>query len=236
MAKHIRTLTVYYDMEINYREIPLFRGAVLNSMGSKANLLYHNHTGADTFRYAYPLIQYKRLGGKAAMVCVEQGADVIGQFLSESDGTMMIGERKVKCSADKVAPVRILVQTWKSSFRYHINRWLPLNTKNYRVYQMTDDENEKKTLLENILKANLLSMLKGLDIHLEDELLLRITQLSKPYIIYNKGIALMAFNADFTCNLSIPNNLGIGKNASIGCGVVHQQRKNNDHNKTTIAE
>ena len=68
MAKFIRTLTVTFDTDISYKEIPLFRGAVLKSMGDKANLLYHNHTGAETFRYSYPLIQYKRLGGKASIV------------------------------------------------------------------------------------------------------------------------------------------------------------------------
>ena len=79
-------------------------------------------------------------------------------------------------------------------------------------------------------------MLKGLDIHLEKELLVKITQLSDPYLIYNKGVGMMAFNADFISNLSIPNNLGVGKNASIGCGVVHQEKKvikdkeNNDNN------
>ena len=44
---------------------------------------------------------------------------------------------------------------------------------------------------------------------------------------------MMAFNADFTCNLSIPNNVGIGKNASIGFGVV-RQRQDNDNNKNDI--
>jgi hypothetical protein len=35
----------------------------------------------------------------------------------------------------------------------------------------------------------------------------------------------MAFNVDFKTNLSIPNNLGIGKNASIGFGIVTQIRR-----------
>jgi hypothetical protein len=112
-----------------------------------------------------------------------------------------------------------------------LNRWLPLNAKNYLLYKSTEDENERKAMLENILKGNLLSMLKGLGIHLEDELLVRITQLSDSYIIYNKGIALMAFNANFTSNLSIPNNLGIGKNASIGCGIVHQEKPHKTETK-----
>lgn len=222
MPKHIRTLTVFYDTDISYKEIPLFRGAVLKSLGDKANVLYHNHTGDDTFRYSYPLIQYKRLNGKAAITCVEKGVDIIGQFLSESPDTIMVGEKELKCEVARVLPARILVQTWDAPFNYHMNRWLPLNSKNYSLYTSLEDENEKIMMLENILKGNLLSLLKGLGIHLENELLVRITQLSDSYIIYNKGIGLMAFNVDFISNLSIPNNLGIGKNASIGCGIVHQ--------------
>ena len=110
-------------------------------------------------------------------------------------------------------------------FSYHISRWLPLNSKNYLLYQQTEGVVERVSFLENILKANLLSMLKGLNIHLEEELSSKITEIGEPYLLNNKGVKMMAFNADFKCNLSIPNNIGIGKNASIGCGIVHLKKK-----------
>ena len=223
MSKFIRTLTIRFDKEISQREVPLFRGAVLRALGDHANLLYHNHTGAETFRYSYPLIQYKRIGGKAAIVCVEEGADIIGQFLTEAPSAIVLGQREVHLEVQKAIPARILVQTWQSTFKYHISQWLPLNAKNYLIYQSTEALADRITLLEGILRGNLLSMLKGLGIFLEDELSVSITNLSDSYIIYNKGVALMAFNADFTTNLSIPNFLGIGKNASIGCGVVFRE-------------
>ena len=231
--KYIRTLTVLTDAEIHQNEVPLFRGAVIHSLGEHPNVYFHNHLDDDQFRYSYPLIQYKRLGGKAAIVCVEDGADIIGQFLTEADGRLTIGERQIIFNTGKIQPARILVQTWEEMFSYHISRWLPLNSKNYQLYQALEGVVEKTSFLENILKANLLSMLKGLDIHLEKELLLKITDISDSYLIYNKGVKMMAFNADFKCNLSIPNNIGIGKNASIGCGIVHQLRKDKDINNNT---
>lgn len=223
MPKYIRTLTIIYDTEISNKEIPLFRGAVLKSLGDKANVLYHNHTGDDTFRYSYPLIQYKRLNGMAAIVCVEEGADVIGQFLTNAFGKLKLGEREVTCNVQRVKPAKILVQSWQHLFPYHLHGWLPLNRRNYQLYVKADNAEDRKVLLTNILIGNLLSMLKGLGICLENQLLVELTKLSDSYIIYNKGIALMAFNVDFKCNLSIPNYLGIGKNASIGYGVVHQK-------------
>lgn len=228
MAKYIRTLTILTDAEIQQKEVPLFRGAVLKCLGENPNLLFHNHLSENKFRYSYPLIQYKRIGGKAAVVCVEEGTDIIGQFLMEANGTLKIGEREVMFNTSRVQPARLLIQTWENSFAYHVSRWLALNPKNYQVYQSTEGLVERVALLENILKGNLLSMLKGLDIHLEQELLVKITQLSDPYIVYNKGIGMTAFNADFNCNLTIPNNVGIGKNASIGYGIVHLEKNNNN--------
>lgn len=226
MTKYVRILTVLFDAEINYKEIPLFRGAVLKSMGDKADLLFHNHAGETTFRYSYPLIQYKRIGGKAAIVCVNEGADVIGQFLSESEGFFRLGERMINYKIDKISPVKFHIQTWQAKFRYYLNRWLPLNAKNYRLYQTLNDERERICFLENILKGNMLSMLKGLDIFVEEEVTVKIISLTDSYITYNKGVALMAFDARFLCNLSIPNNIGIGKNASIGFGVIRQDKNN----------
>lgn len=220
MAHNIRILIVTFDVKIQLKEIPLFRGAILRSMGKQANLLYHNHTGDTTYRYSYPLIQYKRLFGNAAIVCVKEGADVIGQFLTKTNKEISIGKRVVNCIPIKVLPSKIFIRTWDHSFHYHIHRWLPLNAKNYKIYQMLEDETEKKYLLMNVLKGNLLSLLKGLNIHIEDEIQLEITEISEPYIVYNKGIALMAFNADFSCNLTIPDKIGIGKNSSIGFGTV----------------
>ena len=228
MAKYVRTLTVITDTEIKQKEVPLFRGAVLKNLGEKANLLFHNHTGENTFRYAYPLIQYKRLGNKAAVVCVEEAVDLIGQLLTDADGMLTIGTREEQWQTRHIIPARLLVQTWETPFDYHISNWLPLNTKNYHTFKNTEGIAERVLLLESILKGNLLSMLKGLDIHIEQEILVKITQLGDPRVIYNKGIGMLAFNADFKCNLTIPNNLGIGKNASIGYGVVHLMKKDKE--------
>lgn len=231
--KYVRTLTVITDEEIRQNEIPLFRGAVINSLGEHPNVYFHNHLDDDKFRYSYPLIQYKRLEKKAAIVCVEEGVDIIGQFLTEVNGTLAIGERQIICNTGRLQPARILVQTWQEMFSYHISRWLPLNSKNYQLYQNLEGVVEKTTFLENILKGNLLSMLKGLSIHLEKELSLKISEIGEPYLLNNKGVKMMAFNADFKCNLSIPNNIGIGKNASIGCGIIHQVKINKDNNNNS---
>ena len=220
MSKYIRSLTIRTDADILQKDVPLFRGAVINSLGEKVNPLFHNHLDKGKFRYAYPLIQYKRLGKKASIVCVEEGVDLIGQFMSGTN-SLRIGNRTIEWKITHIQPARLLIQTWEELFSYHISNWLPLNSKNYQLFQDTEGLVERINMLEDILKGNLLSFLKGLDIRIEQEIIVKITQLSEPYIIYNKGVGMTAFNADFKCNLTIPNNIGIGKNASIGYGIVH---------------
>lgn len=223
MGKYIRTLSVCYDTPISQKEVHLFRGAILKCLGDNADILYHNHAEDESFRYSYPLIQYKRLRGKAAVVCVDKGVDLIGQYLTDAPNKLILGEKEINPVIEHIIPARIMVQTWEAMFNYHLSYWVPFNTKNFFTFKMISAE-EQIPFLENILKANLLSMLKGLDIYLEKEIILQITSLSQPGIIYNKGIGMTSFNADFSCNLSIPNNLGIGKNASIGCGVIRQYK------------
>lgn len=220
MSKYIRTLTITYDLPITHREIPLFRGAVLKSLGDRANLLYHNHTGADTFRYAYPLIQYKRLHGKAAIVCIEEGVDLVGQILSEISGTLMIGKREVKCRIDQVHTTEVPIHITDVPVYYHLYQWLPLNSKNYEEYQNTDDLIERIKILERVLTGNLLSFLKGVDIHVEEQLQLHIIDIQKQQIVHYKKLKLMSFDVAIKINLNLPSYIGIGKNASVGFGTL----------------
>lgn len=46
----------------------------------------------------------------------------------------------------------------------------------------------------------------------------------------------MAIDVDFKCNLSIPNYVGIGKNASMGYGVIHQLREKKEKQNTEERE
>lgn len=223
MNKIVRTLTLVYDIDLKPWEIPLFRGAVIGCSGDDDNLLYHNHIGDNKLRYSYPLIQYKRIGGKAAIVCVEDGIDAIGQFLAHPPLSLKVGEREASPGTVKVTPASTPVQLWDDAqFRYRIVTWLPLNAANYAKYRTTESIAERMTMLEKILKSNILSMLKSLGVWLEEELRVCITEICDPYIVHNKGVALTAFNATFTSNLSIPEKVGLGKNASIGYGTVYK--------------
>ena len=218
--KYVRTLIVTFDTEIEFNEIPLFRGAVLKSLGGNANLLYHNHISDHSFRYSYPLVQYKCLHGKAAIVCVEDGVDLIGQILSELYGTINIGKRKTEYKVDAVHSSKVPIQIENEFSVFQLRKWLPLNSQNYQQYQNTEKLVGKIKILERVLTGNILSFLKGIDIHLEEQMIVHITDIINQRVIIYKNVKLMAFDIKFKTNINLPSYIGIGKNASVGCGVL----------------
>lgn len=81
-GRYIRTLRIIFENKISNNEIPLFRGAVLSSMQQQGNILFHNHISNNTFRYSYPLIQYKKINSLASIVAIDKGVDIVGEFLN----------------------------------------------------------------------------------------------------------------------------------------------------------
>lgn len=213
------TVTIQFENEIDSRAITFLRGAIIASL-TKKDILFHNHD-EDKLRYSYPLIQYKRIHGKAAVMGVGKGIEVITQILNDRESSYQIGSEEVEMRVEVVnAYDNEITLADTADSRYRLYGWLPLNAGNYRQYQESEDIVERIQILERVLVGNILSFLKGVDIHLEKQIVLHVTDIirQRPYIY--KDVRLMAFDIEFKTNISLPQYIGLGKNASVGCGVV----------------
>ena len=221
--KALKVLVVRFANEIAQYEIPLFRGAVIDAVGQENGLLFHNHVG-EGFRYAYPMIQYKRIGGKAAIVCVGDGVDEIGKFFSACNFEIMIGERRVHLEVERMTPVKMRVQVWNGDFEYRLRGWLPLNHANYELYKTMDGVIERTRLLERVLVGNILSMCKGVGIEVDKEIVCKITQVGEMRLATFKGVKTNCVDIEFHSNMSLPDFIGIGKGSSLGFGIVTRKK------------
>lgn len=231
-----KILTILFDNELSYQEVPLFRGAIIQAArtainAESAHVLFHNHLG-EGFRFSYPLIQYKRIYGKAAIVCIGDGTEVIGDFFSSSSPMVQLGDKTTMLRIARILAQPFLIKVWDSSFKYSIRRWMPLNSQNYSKYMEMDDLVGKIEFLQRILTGNILSMAKGLGVDLTDPITVKLTHLDSPFIVAVKSVKMMTFNAEFTTNVSLPQFIGLGKDASIGFGTLfrteserHQQKQ-----------
>ncbi len=214
----INILTIQFANEISQREIPLFRGAVIHSLENKS-ILFHNHEG-DKFRYAYPLIQYKRIQGKAAIVCIGKGMESVHELFSSEKFQYQIGNKTMQMHIENIHAHQEFIGIADKIVHYELRNWLPLNSKNYQRFKDTDSLIDKIAILERVLTGNILSFLKGMDIHLEEQLNINITDISNQHLTTYKKVKLMAFDIEFNANVTLPQHIGIGKNASMGFGVL----------------
>lgn len=215
---NIRILTLKFRNQLQPDEIKWFRGAIIHT-SEKGNVLFHNHT-EENYRYAYPLIQYKLIHRCAAILCIEEGVEAIGHFFSHYTDQVRIGEKDLRLEIDYVRPAAFSVEVTERAFRYRLRRWIPLNRENYQVYRTLERDDQRMHFLQKILVGNILSCLKGLNIYLDEKISCRIQEITLMYTIPNKGVNLLAFDLIFTANLSLPPYIGLGKNASINCGIL----------------
>lgn len=226
MTDATKSLIIQSKNSIRQCEVPLFRGAILNAVkDSETNTLFHNHTEGDGFRYAYPLIQYKRIGGCAAIVCFGEGTEAIGEFFAACNFHLRIGDREEDFEIDSVKANQTLIQTWDSEFRYTLRKWLPLSSDNYKEYLSLDGIVAKLQFLQRILTGNILSLCKGLDIFLEKEVTCEITDMEEPRLTTYKGVKMMSFDIAFKSNTTLPDYAGLGKGVSLGFGMVKRIEK-----------
>ena len=222
--KKQRILILRFNNQIYQNEVSLLRGAINEELKEKNDVLFHNHEG-ESFRYAYPLIQYKRINRNAVLVCINEGTETVGLLLNKGTFECRLGERIVEMEIDSVKANQFLIQTWESSFVYYLRKWLPLNQDNYIEYQKLEGIAEKCQFLERILVGNILSMGKGLGIRFETEIICKITDIANTTLLQYKNVKMMAFDVEFKTNLSLPDYIGLGKGASTGFGMVARKRE-----------
>lgn len=83
--------------------------------------------------------------------------------------------------------------------------------------------------MERILVGNILTLAKGLGVTIEKRIQCKIKQSSEPYNVTHKDVKVMAFDVEFICNVSLPDNVGLGKAVSLGFGTVTKRLEIN-HN------
>lgn len=219
---NISLLIIKFENEIKAHEIPLFRGAIIKSLEDK-QLLFHNHKD-EGYRYAYPLIQYKKISGKAAIVCINKGIESISELLKLQDLHLSLGEREINATIESIVPQTFNVSISEKLIQYKLTQWLPLNADNYKRYNEEKSLSGKVSMLESILQANILSFLKGVELFSEDIIECNISELSKPRLIKSKGVKMMSFDIVFSTNINLPNYIGLGKQVSKNFGILEKTK------------
>jgi hypothetical protein len=222
--KKIKYLRITFESEIKTYEVPALRGAIIAKV-ERDNTLFHNHLDDKKFSYSYPLIQYKAINRKAALVCIDQGTEEIQEYFTIRNREIELSGRKLDMKVESVNMQQYTLNVWDKLFDYHIHHWLALSQETYLKYKATESLVEKISMLEKILIGNILSFAKGLEWKIESQVQVNITKLEDEKWVNLKGQKVLAFDCDFKTNVFLPNYIGLGKSVSLGFGVLKEVRK-----------
>lgn len=218
--KTIRTLVVQFSTPLQSWQISAFRGAIIEKVG-REHTLFNNHLDENKFHYRYPLVQYKSIRKKPAILCLGDGVDEIHKFFNQPSWEINLNGERVVLEIERLDLKNFPLKMETQSQTYQLRQWLGLNTKNFKRYENLPDELDRLEMLEKILVGNMLSFAKGMDWYIEEEVKIRITKIQKTKMIKYKNTSLKAFDVEFKTNVSLPYYIGLGKGASKGFGVIY---------------
>jgi hypothetical protein len=206
-------------------EIPQFRAAIIEASNRKSSL-FHNHSKENGFIYRYPLIQYKVIHKRPAIVCLNAATDDIHYLLDKKEFNFRIKNRMMSFSIQDIHMTYINMQTWDKAFNYNILHYIPFNQERYKEYREIESEVERATYLEKQLYSHMVGILKQLGIAEPIELKCIINNILSSKYIEFKGQFHLTFNLNITTNLLLPNYIGVGKGVTVGFGIIKSIKKN----------
>lgn len=188
--------------------------------------LLHHHSGDKGLLYTYPKVQFKIIEGKVHIVGIEEGVSVINNINSKI-GHLVLETNKIEFYAPELTVTAKEFGSIGKEHRYiFVTPWLALNEENYSRYKKRNNI-EKRKQLESIIVGNILSISKGLEYVVTDELKASIIDI-KEVRAKLKGTPMLGFLGSFSVNFEIPDYWGIGKSVSRGFGTIKRQKARNN--------
>ena len=204
-------------------ETDKLRAAVMKLIPADS-VLYHNHV-KDGYLYGYPLMQYKSIRGREAILYLGEGVNYIGDLFRDLNRKVVLPsgdsvDFRIRRIAAKVYRLGLLAQPRY----YRLKNWLPVQDDNYRRFRELSGEAEQEAFLRNILTGNILTFAKGVGWHVDGTLEIPDFHIKGRRWISYKDVKMLGFDLLFSVNAFLPPYIGLGKGAAKNYGVVTPTR------------
>ncbi|MCC6727404.1 MAG: hypothetical protein IT258_23070 [Saprospiraceae bacterium] len=214
----LHLIKVQLDIPLRRFQISRLRGMVAEHAGFEHDLLHNHRDGkADKYHYRYPLVQYKVQNGKALVVGINKGAEILRSIFQPMQMTLAND---------------LPVASWKETFLpvgmseelrpYSIWQWLPLNQENYQRWLENDNQFWRHEELERILTAHLLAFAEGIQFTVPRPrgLFVQIDEITAQRAAKFHDNDVLSFDVKFQANMLLPADVGIGRGSSHGFGSL----------------
>ncbi|MDY6854944.1 MAG: CRISPR-associated endonuclease Cas6 [Thermodesulfobacteriota bacterium] len=219
-SQRFKILIVVFNLDITRREVPAFRGAIINKVG-RENVLFHNHLNQN-FRYGYPLIQYKVLRSNPTIVCINDGTEEIHRFFEQTNWDITLHGEEIITEIKDLSFDYFNCGFSTRRLKYKIENWFALNESNFKRFMQLNKDRERIRFLERVMIGNIISFAKGIRWSINQQIELAINHLPKQHSFTFKSHQMIGFNLSFTTNIILPDLIGLGKSISRGFGVIRK--------------
>jgi hypothetical protein len=230
----IPVLRIVFEHPVKAHQLKAFRGAIIQHVGLELeNHRFHNHQSDDTYIYQYPLIQYKRVRGRPAILFLGPAVDEVSKLFKQ-------GSRKLYLNGEPYRLSTAQTDSWlwepaigSGFFTCVLKHWLPFNDKSFQRYKTLQDPAEQDKMLSDILRGNQLSLAKGLGFWIDATIKTEIIAASPRRPVDVKGTLRQCYDVRFRTNFRLQQWVGLGRHASLGHGTLvrveppkpHQQQR-----------
>ena len=214
----IKEIILRFDgIQVRNSDIPKFRG-FLSSKYPNYNII-HNHLKDGSFRYSYPLIQFKTINHKPTILGINEGIELLKKVFMEIEG-IKIGERYKIINEKSILLKEEEFGVTDDYIDYKfLSPWMALNQMNYNKYNRMN-RFDQMAFLKHILRENLKTISKGFGYTIPNIDEVRVDGRFIGKTVNFKNIEMKCFVGSFITNFHIPEYLGIGKQVARGLGMV----------------
>lgn len=218
--KKFKQLHLSFHLPLYHRQIPQWRGALIEWAGREHHL-FHNHKAGNDRYYRYPLIQYHVQNGQAAILAINEGADQLETLLAQKDWTIRWQNEPHSLQIDQAQLDWPTVQLSDKLHRYTLQHWLPFNQDNYHWWKNEASSlTERIGKLERTLLSHILTFATGIQWQVPGQIKLHIQNIQRTKKLRFHGTPMVAFDLSFDSNLVLPPNIRLGRVVSHGFGEL----------------
>lgn len=205
------------DTNLSLHHARWLRGAIARQVSRPE---FHNHAGRG-FVYQHPLIRYHTYDNQAVILGLAAGAFLLRHLPAIE--TLRLGPDVCHVVDRSMELTRLAVGPCEAPQIYGFQTpFLALNQENH-VLWLRSNPFAQRTLLQRIVVGNILSLSKGIGLHVEEELHAEVDLSATEWYDLKPGVRLLGFRGFIQTNFLLPDGWGIGKSSARGFGTLRRR-------------
>jgi hypothetical protein len=236
MKKTLPIIKVTFDYPITKQELSVFRKGLHNYLRLNCSNLPITLINDD---YQYPLMQLRTNFHKdylqPMLVVIGEAAQVLSKIWNQGDFLSI----KLRSTSKKlrIAYLKLSFFKWRCSqelSKYRLFNYQVFNQRRYQDFQNIETNEGLHFLIKEALAGHIQTLYKAIGIK-------TIPQIDNLKILKNSVQAIgntrfLCINLEFSCNVFLPEHIGLGNAVGRGFGTIRRPRKTLSRNLQTPSD